>query len=508
MQVQLSPLAAGGMKRSGRSARFVLFLAWLGLVAWFLSGHVFWRDEVRAFSFALSGANFAQMLKTTHGEGHPALWYLILRGAHDIFPYREVLPVAGALVGIAAMALVAALAPFRTFVIGLILFSFYGAFEYVVVSRNYGLAALVMFALAALYGRIRASLWLGVMVALLCNTNVPTCLLAAMFLLFRLVEMLTEEECRPTRRDWLVFAGNAALGLVGALLCFLMIYPTFNDAAVSPNASNIGPLSLFAGLVDHSRGFSNLGFGPILLLVACLGLIRRPAAFGAAIGGLVGLKLFFFFVYPSYYRHEALYVAFLIALYWMSSEGFGGSWRQPPWAGMFQRVGEWAFIGLLAVQTLMLIDPIRMEAARVPYSRSEDVGKILHRPELRNAIVMADPDVMLESIAYYADNKLYFMRQQRMGKVAQLSDHVRRLLTFDDILADADRLHRQTGRPIVFMSYLPLPPRQRYHQTMMYHDQTVVDPQAVKRFLSSTRLIARLRGSGTDENYDLYLYPR
>src|SRR4051794_10337439 len=147
------------------------------------------------------------MLRNVHGEGHPALWYLILRGAHDLFPYREVLPVAGAVFGIAAMALLTFFSPFRLVTIALVLFSGYGAFEYVVIARNYGIAALVMLGLAALYTRIKDTLWFGLILAVLCNTNVPSCILAAAFLLFRFVEMLSDGS-RPGRRDWFIFAGN------------------------------------------------------------------------------------------------------------------------------------------------------------------------------------------------------------------------------------------------------------------------------------------------------------
>src|SRR5437868_4176867 len=131
---------------SARRKRLLLFLFWLLLVVGLFSRHVFWRDEVRAFSLALSGADVGEMLRNLHGEGHPALWYLILRGAHDLFPCRAVLPVAGLVIGIAAMGLFAWRAPFRIWVVALVLFSLFGAFEYVVVARNYGLAALVMFA--------------------------------------------------------------------------------------------------------------------------------------------------------------------------------------------------------------------------------------------------------------------------------------------------------------------------------------------------------------------------
>jgi hypothetical protein len=90
----------------------------------------------------------------------------------------------------------------------------------------------------------------------------------------------------------------------------------------------------------------------------------------------------------------------------------------------------------------------------------------------------------------------------------QLSNNARKLITLDDVLADAGRLHRQTGRPIIYLSHMPIDPDTNYRRKMMYDYQTWVTPDAAKRFLSSTRLIARLRPSGMDENYDVYLYPR
>ena len=180
--------------------RAMLFSGWLILVAWLIVRHVFWRDEVRAFTLSLSGSDVGQMLRNIHGEGHPALWYLILRAGHDLFPHREVLPVAGGAIGIAAMALFAFRAPFRLPITALVLFSLFGAFEYVALTRNYGISALVMFGLAAVYPRVKDTSGFGLILAILCNTNVPSCLLAAAFLLFRFVEMLTELQSSGSAR--------------------------------------------------------------------------------------------------------------------------------------------------------------------------------------------------------------------------------------------------------------------------------------------------------------------
>ena len=484
---------------------------------WLCWTHVFWRDEVRAFSLALSGSNYVQMLRNVHGEGHPALWYLILRSAHDLFPYREVLPIAGALIGIAATAVVVFFSPFRTVIVGAIIFSLYGAFELVVMARNYGISALVMFLLAAMYERVRNSLWFGLILAVLCNTNVPSCLLAAAFLLFRFVEILTDT-VGPTRRDWLIFGGNALLAAFGAYLCFITVYPTFNDQAVSWN--QLGVANVVNALVDSRWGFAHLGFdslpGPlkavpleaILLAVSCFGLVRRPAALAASIAALLGLKLFFYFVYFSSYRHEILYVIFLLCLYWMVANGAGGTWRHREWHDRAQFAGANTFLAILLLQTALLLNPLHMQFDGIPDSRAADVARLLKRPELSNAIVMGDPDTNLEPLPYYVDNPIWLLRQQRFGHVVPLSTRGRHELSMADVLADAEFLHRRTGRPIVFLSHLELQDRREERfPHMIFRDATTLRPNEVRRFLSSTQLVAKLWGAGSDEEYDVYVYP-
>lgn len=494
-----------------RRKRLLLFLPWLLLVAWLFSHHVVWRDEVRALSLALSGADIGEMLRNIHGEGHPALWYFILRAAHDLVPHREVLPIAGFVIGVAAMAIFTFLSPFRTWVIAVGLFSLFGASEYVVVARNYGIAALVMFALAALYRRVKNTVWLGLILAVLCNTNVPACFLAAAFLLFRFVEMATDAE-RPALQDWLVFAANAGLSAMGAALCFVVVYPPFNDGAVSLNYGHIGIGSLEAALGDGGKGFSNLVLNahgliaPILLWCSCFLFIRKPPALAAALAALLALKLFFFFVYPSGYRHEALFVVFLLSLQWMVADGAGESLAPKAWMDPVGRIGTLAFVALLVVQSLDLAKPLYLQAKGVPYSRSADVADLLQRHELSRAIVMADPDLMLEPLPYYVGNPLWFVRQKAFGKIFLRSRDDRRQITLDDMIGDAARLQRQSGRPVLILLHADLQNGRMGSYRSLYRDSTILTPEGEHRFQQATRLIARLRPAITDESYDVYLY--
>jgi hypothetical protein len=88
-----SPSPGDGLKRHDRRARLLVFLPWLALASFLALRHVMWRDEVRAYSLALTGNTVVDMLKAVHGEGHPALWYLLLRGLHGLLPYPQILPV-------------------------------------------------------------------------------------------------------------------------------------------------------------------------------------------------------------------------------------------------------------------------------------------------------------------------------------------------------------------------------------------------------------------------------
>lgn len=495
-----------GRDRSGhRAARVFLFAAWLLLVGWFWWNHVVWRDEVRALNLALSGSNVVEMLRNIHGEGHPAIWYLVLRGAHALFPYKEVLPIAGGLIGVATIAVFAFRAPFRLFVITLAMFSLWAAYEFVVVARNYGMSALAMFLLAALYQRVRNSPWFGVILLVLCNTNVPSSFLAAAFLLFRFIEMLSASS-KAAVRDWVMFAVNAGLAALGALLSFLVIYPPANAQAVSGHLTNFSAADFARDLIDSKVGFSTLAMSPLLLFVVCLGFIRRPAALIASMAALFGLKLFFYTVYPSAYRHEMLFLVFILSLHWMIANGAGGQWRERPWMNFIETAGSMLLVALLIVQTFLLSFPLRIQLEGTPYSRSADAARILAQPALSRAIVMADFDTLLEPLPYYVNNPLWFARQKRFTNMIWATAPDRHYLTLDDLLGDAGRLSRQTGRPVVILSHSKLYPGAQGRFRGLYRDRMVIDPAGVQRFLASTELIARLRKAVTDEDYDVYLY--
>jgi hypothetical protein len=504
--------------------RAALFAAWLVVAGYFVATHVMWRDEVRAFTLALGGADTIAMLRAIHGEGHPATWYLLLRAAHTIVPVREVLPAVAALLGAGAAAMLAFRAPFRGRIIALALFGEWMVFEYTAVARNYGISALLLFLFADRHDprRTRGGRgWqAGALLFLLCNANVPSVLLAAGLLLFWLVELIAVDGWRrtPALGAWAVAAGCAG---AGALLCFATVYPPYQDAAVSPHLREIGVASVLLASVQVVDYLFNLlpmflwQWQPatdmlLVVLVAAilLSLARTPAGFVAMLATLLALLLFFHFVYPGAYRHVALLFPFILSLHWMVARGGGGRWPQGiAWPTARIAAPASALLALLlAIQVGYAGVQLQYQASGGAYGRAAELGRLLHRPDLTRAIVMSNPDVMVEPLGYYAPNPTWLLRQRKFGRVVRFTFFAERDLSLADMLATARQLRERTGRPVVMLLRRPLDPAAPTRTEPDGPGLTFsTTPAQVVEFLAATTRLARLAPTQTDENYDVYL---
>lgn len=517
-----TPLLAATAARPWQRA--ALFAAWLLVAAWLAMHHVMWRDEVRAFSLALSGDGVPAMLRRIHGEGHPALWYLLLRGVHGVVGTRAALPLAGFAVGAAATALWAWRAPFRPLMLALVLFGGFALYEYTVSARNYGITMLGLFAFAAAYphAKVRGP-WLGLILALTCNTNAPAVMLCGALSLFWAVEILGDDGWRWTPR-WRHWAGNMALAALGVATCVAVIFPPFNDAAVSPLAGQLSPATLLLAAVNVTAPFSALlpeawwtVPGATLLLAimvvgAPLGLVRSPGGLIAGLLVLVAMPLFFQLVYPGGYRHQALFVVFLLTLYWLVAQGGGGRWPdrrpllRPAAQALLWRVGQAGLFALLLAQVAIGAERIAAAVTGVPEGRTADLAALIARERLGEAVVIANPDILIEPLSYYAANPTWLVRERQWGRVVAFTKAAERDVTLAEMLATARALRVRTQRPVLILLQVRLDPAaapKTWDEGYLGTFSTT--PSDVRAFLAATRRLASFAPAVTDESYDAYL---
>ncbi|MCC8979637.1 hypothetical protein [Bradyrhizobium acaciae] len=499
-------------KRDRRSWPDLLLLAgWIALAGFQIARHVMWRDEVRALTIALYGDDVIAMLRGLHGEGHPALWYLLLRGAHAVFDRVEVLPGIGFAVGLVTVALLIFRSPFPRPLVLLLITGHALLFEYVVMARNYGISALFLFAIAACYPAHRdRGVLLGVLLSLLANTNVVGAIMAGAFLLFWLLDLLEANGWRWTPQ-LTNFAINAIIATIGVAICAVTMLPTYNDAAardwshaspltaailslVNPGATSLG--ALFANLLPGIAG-------SVLLFAATLGLLPRRPAFLAAIAALLLTSLFFAVAANGAYRHAAVWLCFLIALYWIG-------WSKVATAsdGLLPAIGRVSLLLVLAIQAAAGINDLRNAATGAVASRSADLGRLIaSRADLANAVILSEPEYLVEALPYYVRNPVFLARDHRFGSVVIFSRKGRMDSDLGETLRLARELRETSGAPVIILLAYRLDeitPDQIYDEGKDWRTFRASAAQ-IRKFREATTLIRRFGLARTDESFDAYL---
>ena len=198
-------------------------------------------------------------------------------------------------------------------------------------------------------------------------------LLAGGLLLFWFVDILCSEAANKAR-SIRMFLYNAGVAVGGIAICFITVFPPLTDSVrIDPGSITVN--TLIRGILLPSEQFDSwrlpvadrlatqvplLGspltiVESLILFGSALGLIRRRGAFLAALTTLVGFSIFFVVLTVGAYRHQTLWLVFLICMYWLAAPGY--SQREPvsparpkPFVGLLSNMGTALFVLLLLLQ--------------------------------------------------------------------------------------------------------------------------------------------------------------
>lgn len=128
-----------------------------------------WLDEWQSLGLAVQSPHLADLLISLRYEGHPPLWYLILRGLSQLFdnPERS-LPVAALLIAIPVQLTILLAAPFSRAERLMIALSEFFLFEFMTLSRSLTLGVAMMIVIAAVWKRDRL-VWLPIAILPQCD---------------------------------------------------------------------------------------------------------------------------------------------------------------------------------------------------------------------------------------------------------------------------------------------------------------------------------------------------
>jgi hypothetical protein len=493
----------------------VILGVWLAAVILLSSTHEFWRDEVRALSLAQAANSPFHLAELTRYDGHPLLWYLLLYFGQILVDTPLVLPVASITIAFAAVTVLLFYAPFPLWFKTLYIYSSFPFFEYAVKARNYGISMLLLFIFAALYPkRAKHPYLLAFILALLANSNVHSailvCILAAVWVWQTLVE---HRSLSPK-----VLGGSFYLSILmiasGIALCLATTLPRQNSILFNPSNDLLMAIpSSFRDVALHpTRFFSQvIPFveGPvdvILIFMVILGLLPCASLVVAAFAGQVSFGMFFDLVVEGKYWHQGLFLVFLLSLYWIALNS--------PRLDAVNRIkrkllsiGLYVSFLVFVVNGLFQSYDLVMKEIREETSSSKAFGTYLNESDLlREAILVPEPDYLIESLPYYASNQIYLPREQRFSKTVSWTTDAAAALSMSDLLSTANGIHEQYDQPVlIVLGHRRMDEGRSREISFSYNKTFAWTHWDFRELHQTTELIAEFNAAANDEKYKVYM---
>jgi hypothetical protein len=360
----------------------ILLVATLQLTLIFT--HYPWVDEWQALQIALQTPTLSSLMENLRYEGHPPLWYLLLRGAAWVVPTYRILPVVAAVLAAVCQAIVLTQAPFRRFERLALAMGVVMMFEFLTISRGTTLGvALVLVAMATMRSR-----WVWVAIALLPLVD----------LLFGVMSLVLIALLARDRRLWLPgLSGWVACGLIAAWS--IILAPDFVPALLVKNIGDdawqwldrLGIMLIPFQTVENRIMWDgvlplNLGAicGPMFIWFAYR-QTQHDRWHMVIYGGLLLFTLVFsVMVYPLRVRHLTVLVLALYVLKWRDAE----SGRASDFG--FQ---VWLCVGALCGLTVAAVNFNR------PFDQAHLVAKYITDHRLRDKNWLVYPENRAQGIS-------------------------------------------------------------------------------------------------------------
>ncbi|MBF0344622.1 MAG: hypothetical protein HQL06_10375 [Nitrospirae bacterium] len=277
--------------------------------------HEPWRDEGQAWLITRD-LSIPDILRQMGYEGTPALWHLILTPFAKLgFPYLT-MHIVHVVIAVATVFVFVKYAPFPTSIKALFIFSYFMAYEYAVVARNYDIGILMLFLIAAFYDRrFQKPVLFATLVLLLYNSN------ALVFFPALAITILFALELRKNVRPQTMHYAAISIMVLAALMAYLQMRPAADNGA-RPIVNYVGMFVAISNtfIPCNSSLWVKIGaslFFTVFLLTQAIYLVKKPAGLFLFFMSYVGLLFVFTYRTLGFMRHYGFILVFLLFILWI-----------------------------------------------------------------------------------------------------------------------------------------------------------------------------------------------
>ena len=335
------PLIPPADRPSDRRFAAIVLCAYLPVALFAIAHHEMWRDEVHCWLVARDSPTPWDVVFNRAYDGQPPLWYLLLWVLEKATHAPVVMQVVHVAIASAVVWVFASRAPFPRWIRALFPFGYFLAYEYVALSRCYGLALLLALLLCVRHPLRFTRPWAtALLLAALALTTTVATLVAAAYAATLALEWIALVRRRDplARRAWIPIAVAAAACVAAALCAWPPPDSTVAQVGMPREMpDDFAPTRLIVALVPVPRvdfffwnsnallwfePFRRIAV-PVALAMAAWLLFVLSRARGAALLfglGTLGLAGLFGLVYGGDVRHHGFFFVLLLMGAWIVAE--------------------------------------------------------------------------------------------------------------------------------------------------------------------------------------------
>ena len=373
--------------------------------------HAMWRDECQPWLMARYAESFRHLFNLTLYETHPFWWYACLRVFSLLGLDYHAMQVFHVLIATATAFVVLRFSPFSKLMNVLLIFGYFFSFEFAIISREYALGSLLLFAACATWkSAIEKPMPFTACLFILAQTSPLFVLVAGSMELAFIARACMEKRYR-------VLQGNIILVAFGFLIALFQYLPATNAAPQRFDLSTylyrlikFEPLASFFGayipLPSLTQGFWNtniLDAFPTIQKSLCAALliatpisIRRNTPALVFFVTCVALLFAFTCYFPSSaLRHSGVLFLATVAMFWIS-----GSYPFPRTVT--------AVLGIHIVAGFL----VGVTEVAQPFSGGKNAARFI-QTNYPNAPIIADVEAVMTPISTYLDKPVFCASRKR-----------------------------------------------------------------------------------------------
>ena len=458
--------------RPDRAFAAAVVCAYLPVALFAIGHHEMWRDELHCWLVARDSATPWDVVHNRRYDGQPPLWYLLLWVLQKLTHDPLSMQIAHVAIALAVVWVFASRAPFGRPVRALFPFGYFLAYEYVALSRCYGLALLLALLVCVHHPRRFTQPWrtAGLLVGLGLTATVSTVVTIAYTatLVLDAVELARRRD--PSKaRAWIPI-GAAVAACLAAALC---AWPPADSTVAHvrwPDAlpDDTAPTRLIVALAPIPRAdffFWNSNallwwepFRGVAIYVALAAaawivfvLSRDRTSWVLFATGSLGLLVLFGLVYGGDVRHHGFFFVLLLMGAWLSA-------ASPAPAGFRAAASRSTLAAVLVAHVAGTPIALYYDAKYI-FSSGRRAADVLRDEGLADGLLVAEMDYPATAVlGQLGDASAYSPRTGRTFSFVKWTRDRKWEPTDHETLAFAARKGAEQGRDAVLIMNRPLLP--------------------------------------------------